>query len=131
MSRFYFVSVPLEESPYNRDIYYTIEFMPSVSIENEPKIPDGFKLSQNYPNPFNPSTTISFEVPYLSNIEILVYNIHGQLIRSLLNEKKGPGSYKVSWDGLDNSGNSVSSGTYIYQITGDTFKDAKQMKLVR
>ena len=87
------------------------------------EVPSKFELSQNYPNPFNPFTTIPFQVgdsrfvvhsPLRTTLKI--YNILGQLVRTLVDKEKAPGNYNVVWDGKDDSGKEVSSGIYFYQL---------------
>ncbi|MCJ7458509.1 MAG: C25 family cysteine peptidase [candidate division Zixibacteria bacterium] len=95
-------------------------------------------LGLNYPNPFNPSTTIPFKVgslksgvgsPLLTSLKI--YNILGQLVRTLVNDEKLPGNYQVIWDGKDQRGNLVSSGIYFYQLRAGDYQETKKMSLVR
>ncbi|MFH0991962.1 MAG: LamG-like jellyroll fold domain-containing protein [bacterium] len=94
-------------------------------------LPREIILSQNYPNPFNPSTIIEYQLPQIGTVEIRIYNSVGQLIRSLLNEQRDAGSYSVRWDGRDNTGRQVASGTYFYQIKAVNYIEAKKMLLLR
>ena len=84
----------------------------------EKSIPSSFELLGNYPNPFNPSTTIRVKIN--TNIdgtfEIRIYNILGQVVRRLLFKVRGQGIYNVNWDGLDEKGNSLTSGIYFYGV---------------
>lgn len=93
--------------------------------------PSEYGISQNYPNPFNPATKINYSVPKVSNVQINIYDINGQLIRRLLNEYKNVGSFTETWDGKNSSGNLVSSGTYFYQIQIDNFVQTKKMILLK
>jgi hypothetical protein len=90
-----------------------------------------FKLNQNYPNPFNPSTTISYTVSGSENIRINIYDSNGALIRNLLNEEQSTGNYSVIWNGTDNNGLKISSGTYFYQVIAGEFTEAKKMILLK
>jgi len=74
------------------------------------------ELTQNYPNPFNPTTTISFSIPKESHAELSIYNIKGQKVKTLVNESALSGEHTVSWNGKDESGNSVKSGLYFYKL---------------
>ncbi|RMF70438.1 MAG: T9SS C-terminal target domain-containing protein [Calditrichaeota bacterium] len=98
-------------------------------------VPEEFRLSQNYPNPFNPVTRIVFDIPARlaegTIVKLRIYNILGENIRTLLHEKRLPGRYTVDWDGKDDSGESVASGTYIYQLSTDDFSAARKMVLLR
>ncbi|MCK5050780.1 MAG: T9SS type A sorting domain-containing protein [Candidatus Cloacimonetes bacterium] len=73
-------------------------------------------LLSNYPNPFNPTTTISFSISNESKIDISIYNIKGQKVKTLMNESFEKGSHSIIWDGEDETGNSVSSGIYYYKL---------------
>ncbi len=92
----------------------------------------GFGLVQNYPNPFNPSTIISFQLSHPQNISIDVYNIMGQKVASLLNNKNlAAGTNRVRWNGRDSQGNAVSSGVYLYRISSSDFSITKKMMLLK
>ena len=98
-------------------------------------IPETFSLYQNYPNPFNPNTTIQFEIPFTEkqkvNVELRIYNLQGELIRTLVNEEKSPGIYRVLWNGDDQFGEKVVSGIYLYRINIGEFSAVKKMILVK
>jgi len=79
-------------------------------------IPDPYKLDQNYPNPFNPTTTIEFSIQNDSKVRLSIYNIKGQIIRTLANNNFTKGSHSIIWNGDDQSGKSVSSGVYLYKL---------------
>jgi hypothetical protein len=94
--------------------------------------PRDFSLSQNYPNPFNPVTTILFAVPVKSRVTIKVYNIMGQLVKTLLAETMDSGNYHINWDGKDDRGLKLASGLYIYQLkTGTGRKLTGKMILLK
>jgi len=140
----YFFDFPMyyikeEQSiPLLHKILEEFGFSPTKVGEEFVSIPEGFSLGHNYPNPFNPSTTIPFTVygsqfivhsPIRTTLKI--YNILGQLVRTLVNEDKLPGHYKILWDGRDGKGKEVSSGIYFYQLKADDYKDTKKMVLLR
>jgi len=77
----------------------------------------GIHLYQNYPNPFNPQVNISFELEETSSIELHIYNVKGQLVKTLVDELYRPGKYTLNWDGRDNNDTKVSSGVYYYRFT--------------
>jgi photosystem II stability/assembly factor-like uncharacterized protein len=89
-------------------------------------LPDGFSLSQNYPNPFNPSTTIKFELPKSSMVQLSVYDILGREVSVLVNERKNAGSYHVRFDGAG-----LSSGVYFYRIKTGDFTQTRKLCLIR
>jgi len=104
-----------------KTIYFdgSSEYSDILTVENI-IIPE-YELFQSYPNPFNPVTTIKFEIPAPENVSLIVYNISGREIKTLLNEYKKSGIYEVKWDGTDNFGRQVSSGIYIYTLHAGKF----------
>lgn len=93
--------------------------------------PKSFSVSQNYPNPFNPTTVIEYSIPVTSRVSVRIYNILGQVVRTLVDENKLAGTYSVIWDGTNNSGKPVTSGVYFYLVKTDDFKETKKMTLIR
>jgi len=87
-----------------------------VKEEPQQKVPDRFALFPNYPNPFNPGTKISYSLAEESRVTLLVYNVLGEKITSLVNDLQPAGSYSVLWDGKDENGKSVQGGIYLYRI---------------
>jgi hypothetical protein len=83
----------------------------------------------NQPNPFNPNTTISYSVPKDGQTSLAIYNLKGQLIRSLVNTNAKAGNYNVSWNGTDGKGNAVASGVYFYRLTNDNKTITNKMLL--
>jgi hypothetical protein len=94
--------------------------------------PEDYKLNPNYPNPFNPSTTIEYSLPIASNISISIFNVIGQEVASLVQlQEKAAGTYHVTWNGMDNNGNKVASGTYFYTMRFGNFTKTKQMTFMK
>ncbi len=81
------------------------------------EIPNQYSLKQNYPNPFNPTTTVRFDLPERSRVTMVIYDVLGKTIKTLIQSTVEPGFHEIRWDGKDNNGNSVSTGMYIYRIT--------------
>lgn len=79
-------------------------------------LPSGFTLDQNYPNPFNPVTTIQYVLSRNIDVRLVVYDITGRQVRTLINQKQAAGRYSIEWDGTNNNGEIVSSGVYFYRI---------------
>lgn len=106
----------------------TINYNDIVVSVNDGKenIPDKFILKQNYLNPFNPTTTIQFQVPNESFVNIIVYDILGKEVASLVNEKMPAGSYEVNFDA-----SGLSSGIYFYKLQTDAFVETKKMILMK
>jgi len=93
-------------------------------IENE--IPEKFTLEQNYPNPFNPTTSIKYQVESSKHIKLVVYDILGKEIATLVNEKQSPGTYEVTWDA-----SVYPSGVYFYKLTSGDFSETKKMLMIK
>ncbi|NNE45595.1 MAG: T9SS type A sorting domain-containing protein [Rhodothermales bacterium] len=103
-----------------------------TAIDDLAEVPDGFVLDQNYPNPFNPTTSIEFELPSATAVTVRVYNVMGQLVRTLVDgEMKEAGRHGVSWDGRNASGMQVASGTYVYALEYGKTQMAKTMVLLK
>jgi len=102
-----------------------------VDDEGEGMLPVNFRLSQNYPNPFNPATSISYTLPRKSNVELTIYNVIGQTVRTLIKNDEVAGNHTVTWDGCDNKGNSLSSGLYLYRLKTDDGTQTKKMSLLK
>ncbi len=94
-------------------------------------LPTKFALSQNYPNPFNPTTNISFDVSKPSNVVIVVYDILGQQVRTLVDQNMMPGRYNETWDGTNNLGQQVTSGIYFYRMQAGNFVQMKKMMFLK
>ena len=101
--------------------------------EEEDALPDAYALSKNYPNPFNPTTTIDFAIPAdgAGYVELVIYNINGQKVRTLVNETKEAGYYNVVWDGRNETGELVSSGIYLYRIASGNFVKIDKMTFMK
>ncbi len=103
----------------------------AASIEGDNNLPDQFELSQNYPNPFNPSTTISFYTPTNGHVLLQVYNIAGQIVKTLLDEDITAGQNVVQWDGRTDNGDEIASGMYLYRISVNGNSETKKMTLIK
>ena len=82
-----------------------------------------------YPNPFNPTTTISFSIKEKTPVELIIYNILGQKVRTLVNQPLEPGEHSIVWNGTDNKGRSVASGIYFYRMKAGNYSETKKMVL--
>ncbi|OGG55213.1 MAG: hypothetical protein A3F84_08320 [Candidatus Handelsmanbacteria bacterium RIFCSPLOWO2_12_FULL_64_10] len=95
--------------------------------EDAPAVPEAFGLDPNYPNPFNPATTIRYTLPEAAGVTLVVYNILGQQVRTLVSGSQGPGYHAVVWDGRDEVGRQVASGLYLYRLQAGTFVQVRKM----
>jgi len=111
---------------------YLFGYAPGVSTPIEEKLGDDnvnltrFELSQNYPNPFNPSTTIEFSIPKSGFVTLKIYNLLGQEVTTLVNDKLSPNKYKYIWDATN-----YSSGIYFYKLVAGKYIKIKKMILMK
>ncbi len=94
-------------------------------------LPEAFTLNQNYPNPFNPTTSITYSLTKSANIELAVFNLQGQRIKTLMSGMQAAGDYEVTWDGTNENGMKVASGIYIYQLITGNQRTVKKMTLMK
>jgi len=94
--------------------------------------PETFALGNNYPNPFNPATTIKYALPEAASVKLEIYNVVGQVVRTLVDGRQNAGRYVVQWNASDDSGRNLSSGIYFYRLqAGDNFLEVKKMLLLK
>jgi hypothetical protein len=101
------------------------------SVDDNNPLPAEISLSQNYPNPFNPSTQISFRIPVRSRVELVIYNISGAKVRTLVSSAMEAGEYDVVFDGRDGKGQTLSSGNYFYRLKTDNETITRKMTLIK
>jgi photosystem II stability/assembly factor-like uncharacterized protein len=94
-------------------------------------IPENFDITQNYPNPFNPVTSFRFSLPQASEVSVVVYDITGSKVAELFNGYQSAGTYEATWNGKNDLGSTVASGTYIYRIKAGKFIQSKKMLLMK
>ncbi|MFC1529803.1 kelch repeat-containing protein [Gemmatimonadota bacterium] len=95
------------------------------------RLPGEFALLPNYPNPFNGQTTIRFQLPARQKVQLHLFNIRGQLVRTLLDEEMDPGYHKVTWDGRSEGGHTVASGIYIYLIQAGRNRQSLKLTIIK
>lgn len=98
---------------------------------HSPLLPHEFELGQNFPNPFNPATTISYALPERVHVDLAIFNLLGQRVRTLRDETAAAGKYSVVWDGRDQTGRPVASGVYFYRLSSDKFVASRKMLLLK
>ncbi|MBN1153867.1 T9SS type A sorting domain-containing protein [candidate division KSB1 bacterium] len=116
-----------------------VDFDGSFAYSPEAKVtlsvPDNFMLAQNYPNPFNPVTHIDYELPDIGGsemqVELAIYNLLGEKIRTLVSEKRSAGYHSETWDGKDDSGNRVTTGIYVYRLKAGEFVSTRRMAYLK
>lgn len=121
----------LNEKDYAKDIGGI-----SFALNDPSVMPTVFDLKQNYPNPFNPATTISYQLPKESYVTITIYNMIGQIVKTLISTEQSAGYYSPMWNATDDNNRSVSSGVYLYKIIAQSqgkivFVNTKKMLLLK
>jgi hypothetical protein len=119
-----YINTLFKEYP-NSEATKTIAKMYDLDMP-EGYIPEEYKLYSCYPNPFNPSTTISFDLPEISEVCIDIYNIRGQIVKQVVNRRFQVGQHEVVVDASD-----LSSGIYIYKLTSDNYTAVERMTLLK
>ncbi len=104
---------------------------PTVASLETPTLPKVSALAQNYPNPFNPATTIRFHLSERQRIRLVIFDITGQRVRTLLEGEIAAGEQTISWDGRDQRGNAAASGVYFYELAMPDKVERRKMMLVR
>jgi len=103
-----------------------------VSSRANESLPGEFRLAQNYPNPFNPSTAISYHLPKNVRVKLVVYDMLGKKIRTLIDANETAGAKEVVWDATTDAGVRVASGIYFYQLeAGDAFTSTRKLVLMK
>lgn len=113
--------------------YYAVFGTQSTTsvAEFETSVPEHFVLKQNYPNPFNPTTTIGYQIHSAGLVNLTIFNVLGKEVRQLVNAYQPVGIYQANWDGRDNSGHVVPTGTYIYKLQFGDQTQIRSMSLVK
>ncbi len=126
-------SDPVSGQNWGRLNIYQALLQANPTAISAPEIhPNEFHLAQNYPNPFNPATNIGFAMSQSGLVELMVFDITGRKVKTLVNESLQAGNYNVVWDGKNNAGQHVASGPYFYRIRiGNQFEKVRRMILVK
>jgi len=126
--------------PPPRKFYGNVDYTPYLSEDPipqqqsspNPKVAElTYSLADNYPNPFNPATTIEYSIAEESPVNLSIYNVNGQLVRTLVSEFQARNTYTVRWDGKNQNGVSVASGVYFYRLQAASFVKTKKLVLLR
>ena len=102
-----------------------------LSVDPNSSIPEVFALHQNYPNPFNPITTLHYDLPEDSYVNIIIYDLQGHRIKTLLNDEQTAGYRSIQWDATNDLGQTVAAGMYLYTIQAGDFRQTKKMVLLK
>jgi hypothetical protein len=130
-------------APDNLNGWGIVDALASVNYLKPSTPPSSYMLAQNFPNPFNSMTTITYDLPQASVVELKIYDLLGREVRTMVDQQQSTSSlstpHSAIWDGRDNGGNSVASGVYFYRISavsargkaGGTFTASKKLVLVK
>ena len=103
-----------------------------LSDRNVPQlVASEYQLNQNFPNPFNPITTVRYELPEDSFVDVTVYDMLGNVVNNLVNTNQSSGYKSIQWNATNNQGEPVSAGVYLYKIQTGDFVDTKKMILLK
>jgi len=131
------VDVSYGRYPDGSDIWQQMNPTPGTSNTEElftmdsNSIPNSFRLYPAYPNPFNPETTISYDLPENTFLDITIYDMMGKKVRTIVNALQNPGYKSVLWNAKDEYGRAVSAGIYLYKIQTNNYSETKKIILVK
>lgn len=104
---------------------------PITSVEDIETLPTSYSLSQNWPNPFNPITQIEYALPERCHVKLIIYNVRGQKVMTLVDEEQSPGYKAVRWNARNQTGNEVASGIYFYRLEAGSYIKVEKMLLLK
>ncbi len=107
------------------------DFVTGLEDQQDTKTPENYSLLQNYPNPFNGETTIKFQVSNESNVKLEIFNVLGEKVKTLVDEKKSSGFYSVRWDSRNDASKIMNSGIYFIRFISNNFSEIKKMLLLK
>ncbi|MDP8208992.1 MAG: T9SS type A sorting domain-containing protein [Candidatus Electryonea clarkiae] len=116
---------------YSQSRYFLTGEYDGVESSESPIIPNEYCLYPAYPNPFNPTVNITFDIPQPSNIKIVVYDLLGRQVTTLLDSRKPPGFHTISWNGASASGTPVSSGLYFIRLETNSFSQTRKIVMLK
>ena len=119
------------QNRYLGDKFFWDDGENNVSLSESTSLPNKFILHQNYPNPFNPITTLRYDLPEDGFVNIIVYDMLGNVINQLVNEVQNSGYKSIRWNATNNQGQPVSAGVYLYSIEAGDFRQTKKMILLK
>ncbi len=124
------INAPIDRFELAKDVFQWMNSTTNANV-TPAETPKFTKLAQNYPNPFNPTTTIKFDLKEKGFVTLKVYNVAGQLVRTLVEGERNAAAYSVDWDGANDRGAAVASGIYFYKMETKGFSQTKKMVLLR
>ena len=130
------ISGTIKETFYIDDMKLVAEEPPqgeplAVEESGEDALPASYSLSQNYPNPFNPETTIRYHLPSAGPVRLLLYNLTGQVVHTLVDGEHPAGTHSIVWDGTDDAGRVAASGVYLCRMETESYRAVRKLVLIR
>ena len=113
---------------YSNTVSLTLE---SLDIENSSNLPESFIVHQNFPNPFNPVTNLSYQLPKEGNVQVVIYDMAGRIVKNLILEHQSAGHKTIKWNATNNNGHLVSAGLYIYTVSTRDLKQSRKMLFLK
>jgi hypothetical protein len=113
------------------NVHLILDVLPTGIGDGTEAMPTQYALHQNFPNPFNPSTTIKYDLKARTDVTLTIYNVLGQKVRTLVNTNQAAGFKNIVWNGLNDGGEQVSTGIYIYRIEADGFVQSRKMVFMK
>lgn len=127
-----FSSAWIPETRLHKAVINGIVYPPGPNtIGPRPEIPSAFALHQNYPNPFNPSTTLEFALPAALPVSLVIYDLRGRQVVTILDRRLAPGYHQASWDGRDATGRVIPSGIYLARLESPQYSATRKMLLLK
>lgn len=102
-----------------------------ISQNNRSSWPDQYRLHQNHPNPFNPATRINYELPEEAIIHLVIFDLHGKIVKEIFHGHHPQGYFQVSWDGRNDQGQKVASGVYLFNLSCASYSETRKMILLK
>ena len=128
---YFTLSTPPTNDPSSRPGFYLYLEKKGILAIDDGNIPSNFELDQNYPNPFNPTTSISYSLPKATQVRLVVYDLLGSPVKTLVNDVLEAGTYRVNWNATNDLGVQVPTGNYIYKIIAGDFTQTRKMTLLK
>ncbi|MDP8239688.1 MAG: NosD domain-containing protein [Candidatus Hatepunaea meridiana] len=126
--------LPNNEEDYERKVVELLSLLDELDVDEivtDPAVPDQYFHRQNYPNPFNSYTNIDYGLPENSNVEIIIYDVIGREVKTVVNEKQKAGYYSAVWKGDNSNGITMSSGIYFCKITASNFENVQKITMIK
>jgi parallel beta-helix repeat protein len=124
-------TVGIESAKARSSVNSAIEVKYDKGMMQSNAVPERYALAQNYPNPFNPATTIHYALAKAGHVEVVVYNMLGEVIATLVNSEQNAGYYDVTWNGQNDKHQTVASGIYLYRMRSGDFVDVQKMVFMK